>query len=204
MPKHTTPQPLDLGKALRVERDKANNERKAEIDEALAALPELRYHPLSGFGSADYIEAYAPKIEAAGVFDSLKYGAAELRLSKDTVDLAGFAALASAFIRALSQAAGIEDGEGVPAPGSAGKIRALVTDHCQHFKVQVRSESGEGWIDLADADTIDTYLDFGDMLDVVFALAGGVLRPLWSRLRSRGAGMLSESPKPSTSATQAS
>lgn len=209
MPKQTTPQSLDLGKTLRAERDKLaaldkrtneQEEKLTEIKQAIAATPVLRYHPLSGFGCADYVEEYAHMIESAGIFDALKYSAAELRLSRDVIDLAGLAALGSAFTQALAKAAGVaEDGT----PTSAKKVRALITDHCQRFKVQVKNDTGQ-WLDLADAETIDSHLDFGQMIDVVFALAGGVLRPLWSRLRSPAAAMRSESPKPSMSATPAS
>lgn len=207
MPKHTTPQPLDLGKALRAEYTRltagtigdAERERLAAIEAELAELPTLRYHPLSGFGCADYVEEYAYLIETAGVFDNLKYSAAELRISRDSIDLAGLAALGSAFTQALARAAGVGDGTN---KGSAKKVQALVVDHCQKFKVQVHHDGG--WLDLATPETIDAHLDFGQMLDVVFALAGGVLRPLWSRLRSPVVAMRSESQKPSTSATPAS
>lgn len=198
MPKTTTPKTLDLGAPLRAERLIANPERGAEIDAALAVLPEIQYHPLSGFGCADYLEDYAHLIESAGVFDSLKYSAAELRIGKDVVDIAGLAAIGSAFTQALSKAAGIDEG-GKP---NGKKLQALIVSHCIRFRVQ--ANEGGKWIDLADADTIDAYLDFGQMLEVVFALAGGVLRPLWSRLRSPGGAIRSASPTHSTNATPAS
>lgn len=208
MPKHTTPQLLDLGKSLRAERlrltgsaDPAKQERLAEIETLLAEVPEIRYCPLSGFGCADYVEEYAHVIEAAGVFDALKYGAAELRISATAIDLAGLAALGSAFTQALTKATGVAvDGSTKP---NATKLRAFVLEHCKRFRVQIKDERGE-WLNLDTIDLIDSHLDFGHMIDLVFALVGGVLRPLWSRLRSRAVETRNESPKLSTSATQAS
>lgn len=152
--------------------------------------PPLRYHPLSGFGCADYVEEYAGLLQSAGIFDSLKYSAAELRLTRDQIDLAGFAALASAFASALVESK------------DRKALRKLIIEHCQRFRVQV--QVGSEWIDLNSEETIGAHLDFGQMVDVVLALAGGVLRPLWSRLLSAGEATPNESQPPSMNATPAS
>ena len=167
MPKHTEPVPLDLGNA-----------------------PTLRYHPLSGFGAADYVEHYFATLESTGAFDALKYSTAELSLTADKLDLAGLASLGSAAAAWLGRAV-----------GETKNLRALIVDHCTRFKVQVYDETTGQWVDLNTVDIIDEHLDFGQMLDTVRALAGGVLRPLWSRLRSSVVAKRNESRPPSTSAT---
>jgi hypothetical protein len=163
----------------------------APAPESLAiAGVTLRYRPLSGFGCADYIEEHAHLLEASGAFDSLKYGAAELRFSKESVDLSGLAALGSAFATLLTKS--VKD-------SGAKTLRTLITDHCSRFAVQVNVDGT--WVNLDNAEIIDARLDFGQMLDVLAALSGGVLRPLWNRLRSSAEEQRRKSAEPSTSAT---
>ena len=159
----------------------------------LPEAPPLRYRPLPGLSCADYVEDHAHLIEASGAFDQLKYGAATLRLNKSELDLSGLAALASAFTTAI----------GKSVQGDAKRLRTLIVDHCQRFGVEVQTPDGN-WLALTTDEVIDQHLGFIQQIDLVYALAGGVLRPLWSRLRSLVAEMPSESPKPSTSDTQES
>ncbi len=200
MPKHTTPLVLDLGKGLRAELEKLGDDapRRAEIERMLAETPQLRYCPLSGFGTADYLEHYVELLEASGTFDKLKFGMAELNLSRDKFDLAGFAALGSAIATLISHTT-----------KDAKTLRRLVVDHCARFRVELYDDAQSKWLPLYlaagaegnAAELIDEHLDFGQMIDLVRSLGGGVLRPLWSRLRSSGEETPSESPKPSTSAS---
>ena len=168
----------------------------------IAATPRLQYHPLSGFGSADYVEHYVELTQTSGVFDSLRYSAAELTLDKEKLDLAGFAAIGDALATLLAKAAS----------NGSKTLRGLIIDHCQRFRVHVYDDVINAWVPLfvepgaaGDATAaIDQHLDFGQMIDLIRALAGGVLRPLWSRLRSSGGETGPKSPPSSPSDSQAS
>lgn len=164
---------------------------------AIKDAPALRYRPLPAFGCADYLEKYAHLLEASGAFDKLQYGTAELRVNKGSVDLAGLAALGSAFAQLLTKSV---------ADGNAKTIQSLIVDHCRMFAVEVQTDASvDKWLVLDGAESLAASgLDLGQMLDIVFALGGGVLRPLWKRLRLSDEAKRSESLKPSTSATPAS
>lgn len=154
----------------------------------LASGRVVRYHPLPGLAVADYVEEHGDLLESSGAFDALKYSAAELSISNDKIDLAGLAAIGSALVKALTSST-----------KDVKKLRALIVDHVARFKVHAQSDAA-GWVALG-PDNINDHLDFTDMVQVVTALAGGVLRPLWNLLRSPAEAKRSESPKPSLSAS---
>lgn len=156
----------------------------------LASGRVVRYHPLPGLAVADYVEEHAHLLETSGAFDSLKYSAAEMRFGEGKLDLAGLAAIGSALAVALTKSV-----------QGAKQLRTLILDHVQRFKLHGQTDAG-AWVELT-AENIDAHLDFTDMVQVVTALAGGVLRPLWNLLRSPDEVKRSESPKPSPSASPA-
>jgi hypothetical protein len=168
--------PLDLSTS---EKDKDGN---------VVVVPStvaLRYRPLPALSCADYLERHVHLLESSGAFDSLTYGAHELRIGGGTIDLSGLAALGKAFSVLLSKSV-----------GDAKTLRALIISHCKEFDVEIEHEGTHVKLDTVDA--INTYLDFDQCVAVVIALSGGVLRPLWNRLRSSDVAKRSESPKPST------
>jgi len=174
MPAHTTPQPLAL----------TGGEGEAP--------PSLRYRPLAAFACADYVAEYAGALESSGVFDRLKYGGVELGLDRDRLDISGLAAIGSAFASLLQ----------ATADGDPKRLRTVILDHYVKFKVEIHVDGD--WLPLDSFDAIDAHLSFAHTLEALYALAGGVLRPLLSRLRSPDKGKRGESPKPSPSDTPAS
>jgi hypothetical protein len=151
----------------------------------------LRYRPLPAFDGADYIEKHIGLLESSGAFESLMYGAASLRMDENTIDLAGLAAIGKAFSTVLTKSI-----------GESKKLRALILSHCVDFNVEVEHEGA--WVKLDTAAVIQSHLTLDQCVAVVYALGGGVLRPLWHRLRSFAGEKHSESATPSTETSPAS
>lgn len=145
----------------------------------------LRYRPLPAFDAADYIEKHIGLLESSGAFESLMYGAAELRIDENKIDLAGLAAIGKALSTVLTKSI-----------GEAKKLRTLIIEHCKDFNVE--AEHNGTWVKLDSADVIQQHLTLDQCVAVVYALGGEVLRPLWHRLRSFAEAKRSESAKPST------
>jgi len=150
----------------------------------------LRYRPLPAFDAADYIEKHIGLLESSGAFDSLMYGAAELRIDGNKIDLAGLAAIGKALSNVLTKSV-----------GEAKQLRSLILSHCKDFNVE--AEHAGAWVKLDSVDAIQTHLTLDQCVAVVYALGGEVLRPLFHRLRSFAEAKRSESAKPSTETSPA-
>lgn len=145
----------------------------------------LRHRPLPALACADYLERHVHLLESSGAFDTLMYSASELRVGEGTIDLSGLSALGKAFSSVLTKSV-----------ADAKTLSKLIVSHCAEFNVEIEHEGV--WTKLDSEDAINSYLDFDQAVAIVIALSGGVLRPLWNRLRSSAAAKRSESAKPST------
>jgi len=141
---------------------------------------ELRYRPLPGLDVADYFEEHAAHFEQAGVFDDLLINGRGVSLGK-ALDLETVAVVGSAVAKLLS--------------GGGKKLREHVIEHCARFNVEAKT--GGEWLALSSDDAINEHLLFPQMVELVGTLAGGVLGPLFDRLKSVGEARRQKSATPS-------
>lgn len=150
--------------------------------------PKLRYTPLPGLAVADYIEDYVQHLGQTGVFDYLSTMGQGVDVDDvKRFDFAAIGVVGNAATRMLST-----DG-GAP----RRRLTEMLIDHCQRFRVQAWDPAAEDWVTLDKPETINAWLAIEHHMDIVKTLGGEALRPLWSRLASRGGAKPSESPKPS-------
>lgn len=163
--------------------------KKKELVLPGEAPPRLRYSPLPCLDVGDYVEKYGGHLHQTGVFDYLSTSGSGLDLDDvRRMDLSALGVLGSAFFRSFSSDGGVKP----------IKPRDLIFEHCKLFKVQVYIETDDDWLALDSAEAINAHLDFGHAFDLVRALGGEALRPLWSRLVSSGEARPSESATTST------
>ena len=152
------------------------------------AAPKLRYYPLPALAVVDYIEDYGKHLGQTGVFDYLSLNASGIDAEAvKRVDLSAVGVLGNAAMRVLS-------GDGGVAPR---RLSEMVVDHCKRFRVQAWDAEREDWVALTTTETINAWLTLGHFIDLVRALGGEALRPLWSRLSSRAEERPSGSATPS-------
>lgn len=153
-----------------------------------APPPKLRYTPLPGLAVADYVDDYASHLGQTGVFDYLSTaGSGVTAEDVKKFDLSALGVLGNAATRMLSTDGGAKK----------KRLSEIIIDHFVRFRVQVRDAASDDWITLDSAAMINAHLDAGMQTEVVKILGGEALRPLWSRLSSRGEERPNESPKPS-------
>lgn len=139
--------------------------------------PKLRYTPLAALAVADYVNDYLDHLGQTGVFDYLSTSGAGIDLDDvRRMDLAALGVVGSSFSRLLSGDGGVE----------RKRLSTIALDHADRFKVQAWDAANEDWVSLATADAFNAYLRVEHLLDLVKILGGEALRPLSSRLFSRG------------------
>jgi hypothetical protein len=152
------------------------------------APPKLRYSPLPGLAVADYMEDYVQHLGQTGVFDYLSTMGQGVDVDDvKRLDFAALGVLGNAATRMLSTDGG--------APKK--RLTEMIMDHCRRFHVQAWDAAAEDWVDLDKPDSVNAWLSIGHHAELIKTLGGEALRPLWSRLSSRGEERPSESPKPS-------